>query len=65
MAGMLDRITAALRRALGRVTGGKRAEAKGRPVQAAGQPKGGAKGGAAAKPRTGTKGTPGRPRKKK
>jgi hypothetical protein len=43
MAGMLDRITGALRRAVGRITGGKRAEAKGRPVQPAGQPKGGAK----------------------
>ena len=64
MAGMLDRITGALRRAVGRITGGKRAEAKGRPVQAAGQPKGGAKGGAAAKPKAGTKGTPGGSRKK-
>jgi uncharacterized protein YjbJ (UPF0337 family) len=64
MAGMLDRITGALRRAVGRVTGGKRVEAKGQPVQVAGQPKGGAKGGAAAKPRAGTKGTPSRSRKK-
>jgi hypothetical protein len=67
MAGMLDRITAALRRALGRVTAGKRAAAKGQPDQAAGQPRGGGgKGGAAAKgPGAGRKGTPGRSRKKK
>jgi hypothetical protein len=66
---MLDRITGALRRALGRVTGGKRAAAEGQPGQgqAAGQPRGGGgKGGAAAKgPGAGRKGTPGRSRKKK
>jgi hypothetical protein len=63
MAGMLDRITGALRRAVGRVIGGKGAEAKGQPV---GQPRGGGgKGGAAAnKPGAGRKGTPGGSRKK-
>jgi hypothetical protein len=66
---MLDRIAGALRRALGRVTGGKRAAAQGQPGQgqAAGQPRGGGggKGGAAAKgPGAGRKGTPGRSRKK-
>jgi uncharacterized protein YjbJ (UPF0337 family) len=65
---MLDRITGALRRALGRVTGGKRAAAEGQPSQgqAAGQPRGGGgKDGAAAKgPGAGRKGTPGRSRKK-
>jgi hypothetical protein len=65
MAGMLDRITGALRRALGRVTGGKAAAAEGRPDQAAGQPRGGGKGGTAAKgPGAGRKGTPGRSREK-
>jgi hypothetical protein len=66
MAGMLDRITGALRRVLGRVIGGKGASAKGRPGQVAGQPRGGGgKGGAAAnKPGAGRKGTPGRSRKK-
>jgi hypothetical protein len=66
MAGMLDRITGALRRALGGVTAGKRAAAKGQPGQAATQPRGGGKGGAAAKgPGAGRKGTPRRSRKKK
>ena len=66
MAGMLDRITGALRRVLGRVTGGKGAAAKGGPDLAAGPPRGsGGKGGAAAKgPGAGRKGTPGRSRKK-
>ena len=65
MVGMLDRITGALRRVLGRVTGGKGAAAKGRPDQAASQPRGGGKGGAAGKgPGAGRKGTPGRSRKK-
>lgn len=66
MAGMLDRITGALRRMLGRVTGGKGAEAKGQLGQAVGQPRGGGgEGGAAAnKPGAGRKGTPGGSRKK-